>query len=86
MDILLEKAVAMAEDFEHVWSGNLGNEERKEILRKFIHQVTVQHSPEKISATYWLYKIPQLPEIQTPATRAFQPLIAGVNCGDLIRT
>jgi DNA invertase Pin-like site-specific DNA recombinase len=84
MDSLLEKAVALAEDFARVWGQSLTNEERKEILRKFIHQVTVQHSPERISATYWLYKIPQLPEIQTPATRAFQPLIAGVNCGGRI--
>ena len=61
MDTLLEKAIALAEDFERIWGQSLSNEERKEVLRKFIHQVSVQHSPENISATYWLYKIPQLP-------------------------
>jgi len=84
MDTLLEKAIALAEDFERIWGQSLSNEERKEVLRKFIHQVSVQHSPENISATYWLYKIPQLPGIQNPATRAFQPLIAGFNCGGRI--
>ena len=75
LENLFERAVALAEDFDPIWSKALNHDERKEILKKFIHQVNVSHSPERIHATYWLYKIPLvLPQIQTPRQNGFEAI------------
>ncbi len=74
VESLTEKALALADNFEHIWGKALTIDERKEILRKFIHQVNVEHSPERIHATYWLYKVPLPHKMLTPRPNGFETI------------
>jgi len=74
IEILTEKALALADNFEHIWGKALTHDERKEILRKFIHQVNVEHSPNRIHATYWLYKVPLPSQMLTPRPNGFEAI------------
>ena len=82
MDTITAELAGRFEDFDRVWREGLTLEERKELLRCYVHQVTVQHSATELSADVFLYKIP------TPTTRnmtlalsGLEPLITRVNCG-----
>ena len=82
LDAITAELADKSGDFDRVWREGLTVEERKELLRCYVHQVTVQHSPSELSAEVFLYKIP------TPATKnmtlalsSLEPLITRVNCG-----
>ena len=56
-------------------------EEQKELLRCYVHQINISHSPTNVEAEIWLYKIP-IPKTQmTPALNGIEPIITRVNCG-----
>jgi hypothetical protein len=68
-------------EFDRLWNSGLTIEERKDLLRCYVHQVNISHSPASVQAEIWLYKVP-IPRTQmTPALNGLQPLIARVNCG-----
>ena len=82
-EMLAEKIMDKFGDFDRIWKEGLNVEEQKELLRCYVHQVNISHSPTAINAEIWLYKIP-LPKTQmTPALNGLQPLITRVNCGGL---
>ena len=83
-DDLVDQVFAYVEEFDRIWSECPSIERRKEFLRAFLHQVTVHHSPEKISATYYVYKVPLTQETLTASGLA--PLTARVTCGGPSRT
>ena len=78
---LTEKIIAYLGDFDRVWREGLTIEERKELLRCYVHQVNVSHSPTDVRAEIWLYKIPVPTTQMTPALNGLEPLITRVNCG-----
>jgi site-specific DNA recombinase len=68
-------------DFDRLYHDGLNLEERKELLRCYVHQVNIDHSPNEVKAEVWLYKIP-IPLAQlTPALSGLEPLITRVNSG-----
>lgn len=78
---LAEKIMAYAGEFGRIWQGGLTIEERKELLRCYVHQVNISHSPASVQAEIWLYKIPLPHKKMTPETADLSPLISRVNCG-----
>lgn len=79
--ILAEKIMAYAGDFERLWSQGLTIEERKELLRCYVYQINVSHSPVGIEAEVWLYKVPLVCKKMTPEGSDLSPIISRVNCG-----
>lgn len=67
--------------FEQRWRQELDVEERKELLRCYVHQVDVHHSSAKLSADVWLYRVPVPRTQKTLALSGVEPLITRVNCG-----
>ena len=80
-DTLAEKIMVYFGDFEKLWNRGLAIEERKDLLRCYVHQVNVSHSPTNVNAEIWLYKIPIPQKNMTPEGAEFSPLISRVNCG-----
>jgi DNA invertase Pin-like site-specific DNA recombinase len=80
-DTLAEKIMAYFGDFGRLWNRGLTIEERKDLLRCYVHQVNVSHSPTNVNAEVWLYKVPVPQKNMTPEEAAFRPLISRVNCG-----
>jgi DNA invertase Pin-like site-specific DNA recombinase len=78
---LAEKIMAYSGCFDRIWNDGLNVEERKELLRCYVHQVNVRHSPTSVEAEIWLYKIPLPRKNMTPETAELNPLISRVNCG-----
>ena len=76
------KVFAYASQFDRLWSECPTVERRKEFLRTFLHQVTVDHSAEKIKATYYVYKVPL--QREALAASGLTPLTARVTCGGRI--
>jgi len=66
--------MTMSEDFEQTWTQALTDDERKEVLKRFIYQVKVEHSSERIHATYWLYKLPIPLKMLTPRPNGFETI------------
>lgn len=81
-DDLAEKVFAYADQFDRLWSECPTVEKRKEFLRTFLHQVTVDHSAEAIKATYYVYKVPM--QREALAASGLTPLTARVTCGGRI--
>jgi DNA invertase Pin-like site-specific DNA recombinase len=80
-DIIAEKIVTCYGNFERIWREGLTLEERKELLRCYVYQINLHHSPTDVKAEIWLYKIP-VPKTQvTPALNGLEPLITRVSCG-----
>lgn len=79
--VLADRLLTRFGQFDRIWNGGLGLEDRKALLRCYVHQISVHHSPTSIRAEIWLYKIP-IPKTQmTPALNGLEPLITRVNCG-----
>lgn len=80
-ETLAEKIMAYFGKFDRIWGEGLTIEERKELLRCYVHQVNVTHSPTNVEAEIWLYKVP-IPQKQMTLEGAdLSPLISRVNCG-----
>lgn len=78
---LADKIMSYFGQFDRIWHEGLTIEERKTVLRCYVHQVNVTHSPKEASAEIWLYKVP-IPQKQvTPEGVDVSPLISRVNCG-----
>ena len=67
--------------FDRIWHEGLTIEERKELLRCYVHQVNVSHSATNVQAEIWLYKLPIPQKQMTPEGADLSPLISRVNCG-----
>lgn len=81
-ETMAEKIMVCFGQFDRIWNEGLTVEQRKELLRCYVHQINVRHSPEHIEAEIWLYKIP-IPKTQlTPEGVDLTPLVSRVNCGD----
>ncbi len=80
-DALAEKILAYFGDFDRIWRDGLTIENRKELLRCYVHQIAVHHSAKDIHAEVWLYKIPVPKTQMTPALSGLEPLLTRVNCG-----
>jgi DNA invertase Pin-like site-specific DNA recombinase len=78
---LAEKIMVYAGDFAKLWKDGLAIEERKELLRCYVHQINIRHAPTKVEAEIWLYKIPLPYKKITPELTDLSPLISRVNCG-----
>ncbi len=78
---LAEKIVAYAGQFDRIWNEGLAIEERKELVRCYVHQVNISHSPTNVQAEIWLYKVPLPAKKMTPELADLNPLISRVNCG-----
>jgi DNA invertase Pin-like site-specific DNA recombinase len=80
-ETLAEKIMAYFGKFDRIWNQGLTIEERKDLLRCYVHQVNITHSPTDVQAEIWLYKVP-IPHTQmTPVLNGMAPLITRVNCG-----
>ena len=80
-EALADKIMGYFGDFNRIWHEGLTIEEQKELLRCYVHQVNVSHSPTSVEAEIWLYKIPIPHKQMTPALNGIEPLITRVNCG-----
>ena len=80
-ETLAEKIMAYFGQFDRIWHEGLTIEERKELLRCYVHQVNVSHSATDIQAEIWLYKVPIPQKRMTPEGADLSPLISRVNCG-----
>jgi len=80
-ETLAEKIMARFGHFDRIWHDGLSVEERKELLRCYVHQVNVAHSPTDVQAEIWLYKVPIPQKQMTPEGADLGPLISRVNCG-----
>ncbi len=78
---LAEKILAYFGDFDRIWNRGLAIEERKDLLRCYVHQVNVSHSPTDVRAEIWLYKVPIPQKQMTPEGADLSPLVSRVNCG-----
>jgi hypothetical protein len=80
-ETLAERIMAYFGEFDRIWNQGLTVDERKDLLRCYVHQVNVSHSPTNVEAEIWLYKVP-IPQTQmTPVLNGIEPLITRVNCG-----
>jgi DNA invertase Pin-like site-specific DNA recombinase len=80
-EALAEKIMGYFGNFNRIWHEGLTIEEQKELLRCYVHQVNVSHSPTSVQAEIWLYKIPIPHKQMTPVLNGIEPLITRVNCG-----
>jgi hypothetical protein len=55
---LADKIMAYFGKFDRIWSRAVTVEERKELLRCYVHQINIDHSPTNVNAEIWLYKVP----------------------------
>jgi Recombinase/Recombinase zinc beta ribbon domain len=78
---LAEKIMAYASQFGRLWAEGLTIEERKELLRCYVYQINVSHTPTNVQAEIWLYKIPLPNKKMTPELADLSPLVSRVNCG-----
>lgn len=78
---LAEKIMANAGQFDRIWTEGLNVEERKELLRCYVHQISIRHSPTTVEAEIWLYKIPIPQQKKTLERAELSPLISRVSCG-----
>jgi len=78
---LAEKIIANFGSLDRIWREGLTVEERKELLRCYIYQVNVKHSPAAVEAEIWLYNVPIPQKQMTPEEAELSPLISRVNCG-----
>jgi len=78
---LAEKIIAYFGEFDRIWHKGLTIEERKELLRCYVYQVNVTHTPASVQAEIWLYKVPIPQKQMTPEGADLSPLISRVNCG-----
>ena len=85
-ETLADKILAYFGEFDRIWHEGLTVEERKELLRCYVHQINVSHSPANVQAEIWLYKVPIPQKKMTPEGADFSPLISRVNCGGRILT
>lgn len=80
-ETLAERIMTEYGNFDRIWNEGLTIEDRKELLRCYVHQVSVSHSRDQVRAEIWLYKVP-IPQTQmTRVLNGIQPLITRVNCG-----
>lgn len=80
-EVVTAKIMEYFGEFDRIWNEGLTVEHRKEILRSYIHQITVRHSATNIDTEIWLYKVP-IPKTQlTPEGVDLTSLISRVNCG-----
>jgi len=56
-DALAQQIMAYFGDFDRLWRKGLTLEEQKELLRCYVHQINISHSPTSVEAEIWLYKI-----------------------------
>jgi DNA invertase Pin-like site-specific DNA recombinase len=84
VDGMVDEMMGLAGEFDELWKDCASSEEKKEFLKAFIYRVTVNPSPEGISATYYLFKFPHI-ETKRARNLPFQipdplslKLIAGV--------
>ena len=80
-ETLAQKIMGYFGELDQLWNQALTVEERKELLRCYVHQVNVRHSPTDVEAEIWLYKIPIPNKKMTPEGADLSPLISRVNCG-----
>lgn len=80
-ETMAEKIMAYFGAFDRIWTQGLSIEERKDLLRCYVHQINVSHSPTDVQAEIWLYKVPVPSNKMTPERADFRPLISRVNCG-----
>jgi hypothetical protein len=80
-EALAEKIMTYFGEFDRIWQQGLSIEERKDLLRCYVHQVNVSHSPTSVEAEIWLYKVPIPQKQMTPEGADLSPLISRVNCG-----
>jgi hypothetical protein len=80
-ETLAEKIMGYFGNFDRIWHQGLTIEERKELLRCYVHQVNVSHSPTNVQAEIWLYKVPIPLKKMTPELADLSPFISRVNCG-----
>jgi len=80
-ETLAEKIMAYFGQLDRVWHQGLTIEERKELLRCYVHQVNVSHSPTNVQAEIWLYKVPIPRKNMTLEGADLSPLVSRVNCG-----
>jgi len=78
---LAESIMGYFGEFGKIWHQGLTIEEQKDLLRCYVHQINVSHSPERVQAEIWLYKVPIPRKQMTPEGADFNPLISRVNCG-----
>ena len=62
LETMVDELLGYANNFDELWNQCATNEEKKAFIRAFLYQITLDHSPEHIKATYYLYNLPQLPE------------------------
>ena len=80
-ETLAEKIMAYFGEFDRIWNQGLMIKERKDLLRCYVHQVNVSHSPTNVEAEIWLYKVP-IPQTQmTPVLNGMEPLITRATPG-----
>ena len=53
-EALAQKIMAYFGDFKRLWDHGLSIEEQKELLRCYVHQINVTHSPTSVQAEIWL--------------------------------
>ena len=80
-ETLAEKIMAYFGDLDRIWREGLTIEERKDLLRCYVHQINVSHSPTDVQTEIWLYKVPIPQKQMTPEGADLSPLISRVNCG-----
>ncbi len=80
-ETLAEKIMGFFGDLDRIWRAGLTVEEQKDLLRCYVHQINVRHSPASVEAEIWLYKVPIPHKQMTPEGADFSPLISRVNCG-----
>lgn len=80
-ETLANKIMDSFGNFKRLWCEGLNVEERKEVIRCYVHQVDITHSPTEVHAEIWLYKVPIPAKKMTLALNGIEPLIARVNCG-----
>ena len=76
--LLAERIMDCFGDFDNLWKDGLTMEERKDLLRCYVHQVGIRHTSTAIEAEIWLYKIPIPGKNMTLVLNGIEPLITRV--------
>jgi hypothetical protein len=85
-ETLAEKGMVYFGNLDRIWHEGLTIEERKDLLRCYVHQVNISHSPTSVQAELWLYKVPIPQKELTPEGADLSPLVSRVNCGGRLLT
>lgn len=80
-EVLADKVMTYFGNLDRLWHEGLNVEEKKDLLRCYVHQVNISHSSTSIQAEIWLYKVPIPQKQMTPERADLHPLISRVNCG-----